>query len=461
MEIAPRVFWGTIAVAFGVGLGIFGNPWLTTSAAIVRTVVYVETAGAALWLFRELRRARQRSPMPPAESSPPPVAATGWLVFGAIAVLWLILFRERFLHPALPIGDDAHYLRDSADWPTTRKNLFAPYNEHTVVPARLLTFAAIETAALLDIGVHIVMAAATLALFLTSLMLVYWFARGWWASDAGGLLTVAVFAIATNYREVILWYSASQWLFSFCLLQVGLVLATRNSVRGDRWTEAAGMIPAFCGPFAYTVGVLVGPLCSLYRAARQPSGRAGGWRAVLAPTIGTAAAVPVVAAILWSWFGTETYANSGGRGPQAFSPGDGTVYILRLSVDLLILRNLGFPTVTPERSLIWLLPLAAAAIVGLLRWRPGLWRLWPHVALVYLPYACTIPFRTWVDYGILTSWTRYQLFPQLGVALLVSGTVRELAPAWLQPSRRLAFREGLAITLLAVILLARQEGLAQ
>jgi hypothetical protein len=452
-----------IAGVGGVGVGIFANPWLTTGQAIVRALVYVTTAGAACWLLVELRRAWRFAPVPPVDSRTParPYSGRAWIVFVAIVFCWLVLYRERFLRPAPPIGDDAHYLRDSADWPTTLGNLFAPYNEHMVVPARLLTYAVISIAGWIETPVHQPMAAATSGLFLTTLVLLFAFARRWWGNDAAGLFTVVLFAMSTSYREVILWYSASQWLFSFGLLLAGLLLVTISAERPRRRSVAAGMLVAFCGPFAYSIGVLVGPLCTIYGAARQCGAVARRSWTVLAPSVGTVAALPVATALRLSWFGTPGYSESGGRGPEAFRAGDGLVYILRLGVDLLVLRNLGYPHVTTEQSLIWVVPLEAVAVVGLLRLRPALWRLWPHAVLIGLPYACTIPFRTWVEYGVLTNWSRYQLFPQLGLALLLTGAVRELAPAWLSQSEPLTSRQASALVLLTVILLSLQEGLAR
>ena len=54
---------------------------------------------------------------------------------------------------------------------------------------------------------------------------------------------------------------------------------------------------------------------------------------------------------------------------------------------------------------------------------------------VVFSYALTLPFRSWVQYdAIVNGWTRYQLFPQLGVVLILCGVLKQLGPEWLSSS---------------------------
>ena len=41
-------------------------------------------------------------------------------------------------------ADDFHYIAQSVDWPTARRNLFVPFNEHLVTTTRIITFVLVQ-----------------------------------------------------------------------------------------------------------------------------------------------------------------------------------------------------------------------------------------------------------------------------------------------------------------------------
>lgn len=415
----------------GVGLGIVANPWLTTEAERARWCLTIEifvlatAIGVALWrAYRREQAAAAPASGQDERQAPDWPRTIGCLVI--IAGLWLLLYRWRWLQPEI-IGDDEHYLRAATDWETTRANLFRPYNEHFVVPTRLITYLCLHlsTAATLPRT----MALVAVPLFFLALGLLFSLARREWRSDFAGLLAVALFALTTNDREIIFWYSATQWLIALNLL-LGALLLAGTAAHGPSPFRLAGVtLLAYCAPFSYSVGLLVGPISSLWLAVKARGASYGYWLAlVVLPTVGTLLGVMTLLPTLLAWTHSDEYRLSGGRGMGTFDLRGGILYSAQLIVDLLFLRNLGIPWIFDEtRYGPWgygaVLLLLALGLIWLLRARPAAWRLTPALGLVVLPYALAMPFRVWVNYWSLTTWTRYQLFPQLGVALVVTGAV--------------------------------------
>jgi hypothetical protein len=270
-----------------------------------------------------------------------------------------------------------------------------------------------------------------MALFAAATVLLYWFVRREWGSPALGLVAASLFALTSAHREVVLWYSASQWCWALLLSLAALLVLQGAGPAPSAWRLIVAALAAALGPLNFAVGLLVGPLASLYLLARN----AGPARLVrsLVPVAGTAAALLAIVPV--SGPGILARADYGGRPPaEAVSVLDGALFGVRCTVDVLMLENIGIERrvgLMPRLGYALLLALAALAVTELVRSarRPG-----PAIlgfSFVLLAYSITLPFRAWVEYESFLKWTRYQLFPQVGVTLLVCSTLAELAPAWL------------------------------
>jgi hypothetical protein len=69
-------------------------------------------------------------------------------------------------------------------------------------------------------------------------------------------------------------------------------------------------------------------------------------------------------------------------------------------------------------------------------------------SLIAFSYLISLPFRAWVQYDSFLDWTRYQFFPQIGVAFIVCGAAATWGPAWLS-APELSRRSVLAVLALA------------
>jgi hypothetical protein len=119
---------------------------------------------------------------------------------------------------------------------------------------------------------------------------------------------------------------------------------------------------------------------------------------------------------------------------EAISVTQGVLFGVRSTVDLLVMRNVGvqYPRRLPRVAYAVVFPLLVAGVGELIR-RAGI----PGPAmlgfgLILLSYSVTLPFRAWVYYESFLSWTRYQLFPQLGVVLIVCAALFEFGPRFLR-----------------------------
>ncbi|MFO0946346.1 MAG: hypothetical protein U1D30_10420 [Planctomycetota bacterium] len=412
------------------------NPWLLTRVERIHGAMLVELAIAGLILAIESARAwilAENEPVLPSE--PPTTPARPWrtwLVFAVIFCLWLILFRDRWLNPYI-LYDDKDYLRASATWEMTRSNLWMPYNDHLVIPTRVISFLCVQISN--ESTRPLVCSLVVIPLYLITLILLFFFARREWKSDAAGLLAVGFYALTTCQREIIQWYSASLWLTATIALLMSLLLVGDFGAPLRPWRFLAASGLCFLAPFSYSMGLLVGPLTSVWVLLKR--NLHGVTRRLLAsalPTISTLLAVSLIVPILLQFSGANHYVVGGSRAfGETIDYLNGIYYSMQFAVDLLFLRNLGiFRTMNVTTEPTWyyvaLFPIPVVAFVLLLRLRPKAVRLLPFGLFVLASYALTIPFRTWVNYGDLVYWSRYQMVPQMGIALLMTGALCHLFP---------------------------------
>jgi hypothetical protein len=337
-----------------------------------------------------------------------------------------------------------------------------------VVPTRMLTFLLVQLST--TEALPFAMAWSAIPLFVAAMVQLFLLARSYFASEATALATVVFFSLTTCYREVVVWYAATQWLFALNLLLFALLLVElAPPVLFTRRVLAASVV-SFLAPFCYSLGLLVGPITSLWTLMREAN-RQGRWPWLLAalPTAATAASLLVIVPILRRFVGTEEYFEGGGRGVlETFDLPKGIFWTVRLMVDLLVVRNLGGTTVmqVPKASELqtpfWYavtFPLLPLSVVLLMLCRPTAGklgstplRLAAPLMIVVLPYLLSMPFRTWVQYHELVWWSRYQLLPQLGLALVLGEAVRPWLEAGEASAGRLTKKQAILLAGLAVMM---------
>jgi hypothetical protein len=394
--------------AAAVVLGVFLNPWLTTSDSQWDAVLALE---ASVFLAAVVAACVPKGTETPAPTDElPPIGARAWTAFGLIAIAWGALARHAWHRPRF-ITDDEICLRIAATWGETRDHLFRPFNEHLLVPTRLWAYLAVQTSS--PESLPYTLLAGLAVLWIVVCGLVFLLARREFRSDALGLATTALFAITYIHHECWWWFMAGQWLWPAIFLLAALLILDPAKPTSARVNAAA--LLSFVALFAYSIGVLVGVVAALWILVRFRR-RAFAWRPLLGMALGLALAGPTIAAglrldhpdnynIKVKWF--------------AFDGWSALATANRLVVDHLLLHNFG---VTPGKAPAWLaavlFPAFAWAIVKVVRRRPILSA--PYLAIVGLTYAVVVPFRSWNDFPQMTLWAaRYHLLPQLGLAFLV------------------------------------------
>jgi hypothetical protein len=456
MRVSARSFWWSIAGAAFIGFGLVANPWLLSRRDMIEATLAAETVFAAVWLTAEVCRARRRCvPDTPGylpTRRPPGGGALLPATFAAIVCMWALLYRDRWLSPSSPVGDDLDYLQVADNWRTTRDQLFVPYNEHIVLPTRILTFA-IRWLARAGFGtLEQWMAAATFTLFLGCSALLFAFARQEYQSEAMGLLAVSFFAMTTTYREVIQWYSASQWLFSLSMVLLALWTAQGLVIRPTAGRLALLGLVCFAAPLTYSIGGLAGPMASFYLMSRGDALNRHRLATLVLPSLATLAGLTLVAALLAEKLASAEYREGFGRGPEEFAPIVALAYCARLVVDVLVLRNCGLDVMLGERLVIAVFPIIPVAVTLSLRNCPRTWSLWPYLALVAGSYAVTMPFRTWAGYLSAAQWSRYHLMAQAGAALFFAGVIDRCRCDGRESSRvRLTARQAIAVLVVAAV----------
>jgi hypothetical protein len=456
-----RLYVVIVCVALFIGLGFVANPWIVGShglydpvgeglliaVGLVGLVYTVAVCVRKLWPPTKLETDQigdQRIP----SNHPNDHAGCFALALLTISALWAAMFRERYLRPAL-FFDDFDYVDIGRQWSTTVEHLFVPYNEHLCVATRLFTW--LICSAVTNDHLPRLMALAGMALFAATWVPLYFFVRNEFGSAVLGLVAISVFAITTVHREVIEWYSASQWCWALLALLWCLVILQTGANAPGLWRLAASVVISAIAPLNYAIGLFVGPLATVYLLTRKCNGASISAASCVAPLLGTvlflAVAVPLKAR------GVIERASYAGQTPaEAVDPLKGVLFGVRSTVDLLMARNVGIETHRYLRRE-WYAGLFIALILVLAELVERSRRPIPlilGIAMVLIPYAVTLPLRSWVQYPQFLWWTRYQLIPQLGVTLVVCSALAEYCPNW-AVGRSMTWTGAVAIISLAAI----------
>ncbi len=487
LQIPPRIFWWLVGLALVVGVGVAANPFIVNPPSLSDTVGDGMVKGIGLtglgWcLWAVIRRWRRRDVLDwcelnagiPQPSSPLPVSAGGpsqasataqifrdgdellqfegasglYLSVSGLVLLafWLLLFRERIVSAEL-YSDDFEYVETAKDWPSVRARLLVPGNGQFTAVVRFVTWAV--CAAVPADAVPAALAGLVMILFVAAWPLIFVFLFRELSSTFLALLGVCLFALTRAHQEVILWYSAGiQFLVSLHLLLIGLIALQGMDRPSSSRVRRLGVscICSFLAPLCGSPGLLVGPVSAVYLACgsdRRDAGRRF-WGRVLVPLVGTAAGVLLLVLLLRMG---EAAANSVRDPLRALHNG------VRATVDILLLGNLGFDArwTWPRWVYVGAFSLAIGALVELLRKvQRARWTIF-GIALIVLSAVLIMAFRSWVSYEELRCRTRYQLFAQFGLSVLVVGVVGELRPE-LIGLRQMRPRDLVVFLLLASVL---------
>lgn len=369
-------------------------------------------------------------------SPPAPRYAVLLLVLGS-GLAALALDGVALGHPVL-VGDDFQILVRSWTWRGAVDSLWEPHNEHVMPLGRLTTWALAALAGPAANRPRVLLGQGPLAVLL-GMGLLYRFVRRECAHPLYGLLAAALFGVSSVYQQAVFWFSASFSVLALDTALLALLAAQswRQTGRVRHLLLAAGW--AALAPGWFAIGILAGPLCCLYLLPPEKAGAAGPplprlvrhVLAALVPLLGSAAFLAVSLPRTAERILHLPHYGDHKTALQAFHLDTGLLYTCRSLVDNLFLGVFGVST---WPGVVCPLPVVFAALALLALAGAWWWRGAPHRRLLLLGlgfilgnYLLVYGARAEWSYVVqLHTWSRYHLFPQLGLALFVCGGV----PRW-------------------------------
>jgi hypothetical protein len=345
------------------------------------------------------------------------------ILLGILASLVTIgLHLHLVVHPMVYF-DDFPILTESWTWEAARKNILLPFNEHIMPLGRLSTWGLGQLANPIT-RLPFLTASQGILVTLIAMWLIFHFVQRETESPFLGLTAMILFGVTTIYAEAVSWFAAS-----FTLLALDMVLLTL--LAAQRWRQTGrgiflfwSVIWAALAPGWFASGYLAGPLGTLYLFPMGNS-QAGNLRhriLAMVPLLGTAIFVafsmPFAADRLLH---LDHYA---GRSIlEAFNPSKGFILACRSVVDKILLGFFGVSGVAlpyPWLSLVLLLAIGSAVWW----WRQGRQRRLMLLGLGFLLASSFFIYSARADWSYeekTVSWTRYNVFPYLGLTLFICG----------------------------------------
>jgi hypothetical protein len=383
----------------------------------------------------------------------------------AACVAALALHAYTIARPMLYF-DDFVILRQSYTWQSAWDGLWLPQNEHTMPLGRLSTWALIQLAGRPS-ALPLVAALQGPLAVVAGMGLLYRFVRRELGHPFYGLAAMAVFGITGVYQQAVSWFAASFSVLTLDTLLLAL-LAAQSWRQCRRWHHLV-LSALWCAlaPGWFASGVLAGPVCCLYLFRRDGDQRSGIRHLIpdprsLIPLLGTVAFLAV--SLPHTREHIQHLPHYGDKtAVQAFDPLVGLWYTGAGVVENLALGLFG---ITGVSCPIVLLPVALALLIagGAWWWQPVAERRLAllGLGLIVLGYLLAYGARAqWIISGEpmnAPNWSRYNLLPQLGLVLLLTGGL----PRWqgnrlaLDSSGRLSLGQARALLLLVAILFVVQ-----
>ncbi len=345
-------------------------------------------------------------------------------------------------------ADDFPILMESWTWRAACTHLWRPFNEHVMPLGRISTWCLVWLAGS-PTGLPLATALqGPLAVVLGMALLVVLVFRE--TGHAWPALTAMIlFGVSSIYVEAVSWFAASFAVLALDTILLALLAAQRWRQCGCRCTLVLCVVWAALAPGWFASGILAGPLCSLYLLPwRSP------WKTwwsqfllALVPCLGSAAFL-AVSLPLTARYIMHLPHYAGKTALEAFHPLIGLKYTGHALVDNLALGVIGISGHPLPRGVV------AAGLIVLAGGAVWWWRRAPRPRLLLLGLGFILS-SYWLIYSArsewsyedqMVSWTRYNLFPQLGLALFLSG-----GPVSLSWTRRRAW--GLLLVLAGLLVL--------
>ncbi len=370
----------------------------------------------------------------------------------ALAVLFcslcLLPHAARLRFPSL-VGDDVLRV-ENLQAHALRMLWFRPFNEHMAPIFETVSWVTWRLAGRRLAAAPWAFTVSSFVPFVFCLGALGDLARRAFGSVTTALVAVALFALTPAYFEVVAWYSASSfaWALLFTLLAMRCSVEMRGAdTRRACWGAA---MSALAAPACSAIGLLAGPAAALVAwkgrdLGERPRLRAAAWAST--PLAGSLAYLG-----LMSLFRYHAVLISSSR--RMLDLGNGLTCAARGPFYLVATSLLGVSDA--DRWMPWgveltffALALAAALVLA----RRSAWGRWVVVGLVLLlgGYVITFCFRTWLaGVGSTLRFSRYHLFPQLGLVLILATALRPwLARLDARPLAGLATSVALAAVLYA------------
>jgi hypothetical protein len=384
-----------------------------------------------------------------------------WLLAGLLCFLAVGLHLPPLLQPIL-IYDDFQILAQSYTWDATLNNLGLPHNEHVMPLGRLSTWLVVQLAghaSALPLAAGLQGPLAVVA----GMLLLFLFVGRERGHPVFGLIAMAVFGVSTQYRQAVNWFAASFAILALNTILLALLAAQQWRQTG-RWAWLVGSaVASGLAPGWFASGILAGPLCALYLLLPAPANG----QSLPCSTVTQFSLARRLALAFLPLLGTATFLGlgvlrkldhimhlehwQGKTASEAFHPIRGLEYTAHSLIDNLVLDNLGVSTVIApliqvisEKAKLstvgnvdvgtivcplWVIEIGGPllALLAVVWWwlAPSRSLVVLGTAMVLVSYWLTYSARAEWSYQQIVSWGRYQLFPQLGLALFVAGGIAE------------------------------------
>jgi len=358
---------------------------------------------------------------------------------GLIALASLAFYIPGIVRPMM-LWDDFEIVRRSWTWQDTLANLWYPANEHSMPLGRLTEWLMVCIAGDLSNVAFVNAFQGPLAL-LGGLVLIYRFVWRELGHPFAGLLAMGLYGVSAQYMEAVYWFSASYSVLSMDMLLLGLLAAQSWLRTGKKRHLFWAAFWSLLSPGWFAIGVLAGPLISLYLLAD----RVLQWKRLgrevapcFVPFLGTfislAITLPNNIGLL---LGHQPHIGPGES--MHFDPLKGGLYTWRFFVDALLPGEVGYPPFeAPDYMVTGRLMLALTLAAVGWYWARDRRLLVLGLGLVILASWLPLSGRAYRDYGEIFAWKRYRLLPHLGVVFYLCGA---LIPRLLQLGDRLTMKQ--------------------
>lgn len=326
------------------------------------------------------------------------------------------LHARSLLQPQL-YYDDFGIAIQSLTWARTCDNLQVPVNEHWWPLTRLGAWLVVECAGGAS-ALPLAAAVATRLVLIATILLVFLFVKRERGHAFFGLVGATLFGISAVYLEAVYWSAATPAIAAAATTLFALLGAQRWRQTGRRTALAGSAFGAALAPGWFAGGILAGPLAALYLVASNRRS----WRGPAAvPMLGSLAYL----ALAYSIAGSAVRAQVESRPSLTDSLQIGIVNTGRSIVDNLALGAVGVSGVSFPIPIV-VVGLLLLAIVAAWWWRRAPSRELIVLGLGFILLSDLLIFTARAGFPweeTLSGWSRYNVWPWLGVTLIVCGGI--------------------------------------